>query len=160
MITNPTLLYVDDDDNDILLLQTAFERAGIKHSLQVATDGQMAIDYLEGKASFADRDRYPMPSLILLDLKLPRKTGLQVLHWIRRQRRLAAIVVIILTSSPDAGDVRRAYELGANSFVVKPSDIQQLSEFARRLKDWWLGSNQFAPVHDVAEGDAVPRINS
>lgn len=82
-------------------------------------------------------------------MKIPKKDGLEVLEWIRGQAALATVVVIVLTSSPNAGDARRAYQLGANSFVIKPADIQQLSELARRLKEWWLDYNQFVPACDA-----------
>jgi CheY-like chemotaxis protein len=139
------LLYVDDDDNDLVLLQSAFKRAGIANPLHVATDGEMAIDYLAGAGPFADRRQHPLPGLVLLDLKLPKKNGLEVLEWIRSQAACKTLVVIVFTSSPNASDIGRAYELGANSFVIKPPEIQQLTELARRLKTWWLECNQFAP---------------
>jgi DNA-binding response OmpR family regulator len=81
--------------------------------------------------------------MVLLDLKLPKKNGLEVLEWIRGQAGLRTVAVIVLTSSPDARDARRAYELGANSYVIKPADLQKYAEFARRFKEWWLECNQF-----------------
>lgn len=145
-MTNPCVLYIEDDDNDIVLLRSAFKRANIANPLQIVTDGQMAIDYLTGTGPFADRSEYPLPGLVLLDLKVPKKSGLEVLGWIRGQPSLKSVVVIILTSSPNIEDATQASELGANSFVVKPSNVKQLADFARRLKEWWLESHRFAPM--------------
>jgi CheY-like chemotaxis protein len=143
------LLYVDDDENDVLLTRTAFARAGITNDLYEATDGQMAIDYLAGVGQFNDRAKYPLPGLLLLDLKVPRKPGLEVLDWVRRHPMLKAMIVIVLSSSPDTRDVRRAYELGANSFITKPSNLTELTEMARTLKAWWLDHNQFVPMNPI-----------
>src|SRR5208282_215609 len=123
--------------------------AGIKNPVRVATDGQMAIDYLAGAGPYRDRQRFPMPALMLLDLKLPRRSGREVLEWLRSQPHLGAIVVIICTSSRYAGDIGLAYELGANSFLIKPDDASQYVEFARMLKDYWLRYNQFAVISDA-----------
>ncbi len=142
-MSNTCILYVEDEDNDVFLLRNGFKRAGITNPLQVATDGQMAIEYLAGTGPFADRGKYPLPGLVLLDLKLPKKDGLEVLQWIRGQHALATVAVIVFTSSPNDDDARRALQFGANSFVIKPARLEQLCEFARRLKAWWLDWNQF-----------------
>jgi CheY-like chemotaxis protein len=140
------ILQVEDDANEVLLLQHAFERAGITNPIRVATDGQKAIDYLSGTGPFGDRGRYPLPGLILLDLKLPRRSGREVLQWIRARPSFSVIVVIVFASSRYAGDVGLAYELGANSFIIKPADAFHYVELARLLKDYWLRLNQFAPA--------------
>jgi CheY-like chemotaxis protein len=142
---SPCILQIEDDEGDVLLLQHAFRAAEIHEVVQVAADGQEAIDYLSGTGHFSDRTKYPLPNLVLLDLKLPDKSGLQVLEWMRAQPALRTTVVVALTSSSLRADVQRAYELGANSYVVKPSGIQKLTELARSLRSWWLGYNQFAP---------------
>jgi CheY-like chemotaxis protein len=146
---NACILQIEDDDNDAFFMKHAFKRAGIANIVQVVTDGQMAMDYLAGAGAFGDRTAYPQPDLVLLDLKLPKMSGLEVLEWIRGQPGLRTLVVIVLTSSPDARDARRAYELGANSYVIKPADLQKYAEFARRLKEWWLDCNQFVAVDDA-----------
>ena len=138
------ILQVEDEENDVLLLQYAFDRAGIKHDLQVVTRGQEAMDYLSGAGRFADRRTYPLPDLVLLDLKLPDKHGLEVLGWMRAQPALKTTVVIALTSSNHEADVRRAYELGINSYVVKAADSRKRHEFVQHLEGWWLGCNEFA----------------
>jgi len=143
-MSHTCILQVEDEANDVFLLQRAFRQAGVANPVQVATDGQMAIDYLSGAGPFANRHQYPLPGLVLLDLKLPRKSGREVLQWIRAQPGLRRTVVIVFTSGPYIGDVGLAYDLGANSFIVKPVDFMQYVSIARLLKDWWLGHNLFA----------------
>jgi CheY-like chemotaxis protein len=143
------ILHVEDEANEVFLLQRAFTEAGINNPVEVATDGQMAIDYLSGLGQFADRAKYPLPNLILLDLKLPRRSGREVLQWVRSRPGLNKLVVIVFTSVNYIGDVSLAYELGANSFVIKPRDYSQYLDMARLLKGWWLRLNQFPPALDV-----------
>jgi CheY-like chemotaxis protein len=143
------ILQVEDEAHDVFLLQRAFRASDIDNPVQVATDGQMAIDYLAGVGQFSDRSRFPLPSLILLDLKLPRKSGREVLQWIRAQPGFRRIIIIAFTSAAYIGDIGLAYDLGANSFVVKPKDFTRYLEIARQLKAWWLDQNQFAPVTDA-----------
>ena len=145
-MSHTCILQVEDEANDVFLLQRAFRQADIANPVKVATDGQMAIDYLSGSGRFADRHDYPLPGLVLLDLKLPRKSGREVLQWIRSQPGLRRIVVIVFTSGQYVGDVGLAYDLGANSFIVKPADFSQYLSIARLLKDWWLNHNLFGPV--------------
>ncbi len=140
------ILQVEDDEHDVYFLKYAFNKAGIDNPVQVAQDGERAIEYLSGIGPYADRTANHVPSLVLLDLKLPRKSGLEVLKWIRERPSLRTIVVVVLTSSSDPRDVHRSYELGANSFVVKPVNLDELVEFAGILKAWWLRYNEFAPV--------------
>jgi CheY-like chemotaxis protein len=136
------ILYAEDDENDQLFLQDAFEQAGISNPLRMVADGQEAIDYLTGTGPYADRQAYPLPGMIWLDLKMPRKSGLQVLEWIRSQAAFKTLIVIVFTSSHQPKDIERAYELGANSFVVKPVGTRQRIEMAQRFKGWWLDYNQ------------------
>jgi CheY-like chemotaxis protein len=141
----PCILQVEENLNDVLLLHRAFWEAGIANPIQISTDGQMAIDYLSGAGRYADRIKYPLPGLVLLDLKLAKKSGLEVLDWIRSQPSLTRVVVIVFTSSQYAGDVALAYELGANSFLARPTDAAARLEMAQFLKSW-LRYNQFAPL--------------
>lgn len=157
-MNNTCILQVEDEANEVFLLQRAFSSAGITNPVQVATDGQMAIDYLNGRGHFADRGKYPLPGLILLDLKLPRRSGREVLEWVRSQPGLNRIVIIVFTSAQYTGDVSLAYELGANSFIIKPGDFTQYVELARLLKGWWLQHNQFPPVADL--GWLAPAMQS
>src|SRR5579864_5000614 len=121
MITKPILL-VEDDENDVFFFQRAMSKAGMTNPVQVAGDGQEAIDYLRGAGKFADRSKFPLPELILLDLKLPFVMGLDVLRWIREQSELVPIV-IILSSSREEEDIAAAYKLGANAYLVKPVEV-------------------------------------
>ena len=138
------------------LLQSAFDEAGIQNPVRVASDGQMAIDYLAGTPPYDDREKYPLPGLILLDLKLPRKSGREVLQWVRAQAALRRVVVIVFTDAQYMGDVGLGYDLGANSFLVKPADFSQYVEIARLLKGWWLQLNQFAPVIEAQLPASLP----
>ena len=111
---NPPILYAEDDENDAFLANHAFEKAGILNPLVVVSDGKAAIEYLAGTAQYANRTEYPLPCLVLLDLKMPGVSGLEVLKWIRSQRSVCTLPVLMLTSSNQDGDVHRAYILGAN----------------------------------------------
>ena len=135
-----TILLVEDDEDDLFFLQQAMQKAGVANPIQVASNGQEAIDYFKGTGRFADREEFPLPYLTLLDLKLPHVMGLDVLAWIRQQPEMAAIVVI-LSSSMDEADIATAYRLGANGYLVKPPDVNKLTEIARSIKDFWLTQN-------------------
>jgi CheY-like chemotaxis protein len=142
MIETPVILQVEDREEDVFLLRRALSRAGLDVLVQVASDGQEAIDYLAGTGKYSDRQQYPLPYLVLLDLKLPLLMGLDVLAWIRTQPALRSMVVIVLSSSIHEGDVQRAYQLGANAFLVKPSDTNTLTDMCQALKHFWLTYNQ------------------
>jgi len=154
--TSPILL-VEDDRNDAFFLQYAFENAGITNPLQVAEDGQEAIDYLAGEGKYSDREQFPFPCLVLLDLKLPIKMGLDVLAWIHEQPYLQRLLVIILTASKDGQDIDEAYRLGARSFLVKPLSLEERLHMARAIKSYWLELNQFPTISATsAEPSAEP----
>jgi len=139
-----TILQIEDDPNDVFLLKHAMTKAGITHQIQVAIDGQQAIDYLKGAGRFADRETFPLPCLVLLDLKLPHVMGLEVLRWIRQQPG-AARVVVLLSASGQETDINAAYCLGANGYLVKPSDTSKLQDMTRAIKDYWLTQNSPPP---------------
>jgi two-component system response regulator len=141
------ILQVEDDEGDVLLLRHAFETVGITNPVRLARDGQMAIDYLGGVGEFANRDLYPEPCLVLLDLKLPRLDGFQVLEWIAQQPKWKHLAVVVFSSSALTRDIERAYALGANSYIEKPSDFDRLRDVTQLLKGWWLGYNHFAPLY-------------
>jgi CheY-like chemotaxis protein len=115
-----SILLVEDNDDDVFIFKRAYKQAQLPHALHVATDGQEALDYLEGRGNYADREKFPLPFLVLLDLKLPLKHGLEVLQTIRKQTALDGVCVVVLTSSAEARDILRAHELGAHAFLVKP----------------------------------------
>jgi CheY-like chemotaxis protein len=149
------ILQVEDDEPYVLLLELMFQRAAIANPVHVARDGQMAIDYLAGTGAYADREKHPLPSLVLLDLKLPKVSGLEVLKWLRQQPDLKRLVVIVLSSSSQPEDVEQAYELGANSYIEKPLQMERTLEMVQLLKGWWLGCNHFAPL----DGARQPAAN-
>ena len=139
---NPPILYAEDDGNDALLANYAFEKAQILNPLVVVPDGKAAIEYLAGTGQYANRTEYPLPCLILLDLKLPRVSGLEVLKWIRSQPSVCTLPVLILTSSNQDGDVHRAYILGANGYLMKPSKTDEMLVMAKGIRDFWLILNR------------------
>ncbi len=132
-MTKQPIMQVEDDPHDVLFLRRAFQSAGITNELVVAQDGQEAVDYLSGVGEFGNRDRHPLPCLIILDLKMPRLTGLEVLEWLRKQPDLACLPVIMFSSSAQENDVERACHLGANSVVVKPQGIREREDCARAV---------------------------
>ena len=115
--TSGTILLVEDDPNDVFLLERAFRSAAIENTLRIAEDGQKAIDYLAGVEPFANRAEFPIPNLVLLDLKLPYKSGFEVLEWIRTQPAIAATPVVVLSSSSEEKDIQKSLRLGARSFL-------------------------------------------
>ncbi|ACB73330.1 response regulator [Opitutus terrae] len=147
MLPLDPILLVEDEPDAVTLLQHAFARAGISHPVHTVHDGDQAIAYLDGRSAFADRSAYPLPSVVLLDLKLPRCSGLEVLAWIRGDPRFATLPVVVLTSSKERSDLRRAYAAGANSYLVKPSSLTQLVELASAFRAFWLEHNEAPPRH-------------
>jgi CheY-like chemotaxis protein len=145
---NGTILLIEDDPNDVLLVQRAFRRATVGNPIQVVGDGEAAVDYMAGHGHYQDRQSHPLPAIMLLDLKLPRRSGFEVLEWLRRQPRLRRIPVVVLTSSALASDIRQAYELGANSYLVKPLEFEALQDMLRAVGAYWLGLNQRADLTD------------
>ena len=131
------ILVAEDSEDDVDLLKIAFRRLAIRNPLQIVTDGQQAVDYMSGIGKFSDRRQYPIPAIIFLDLKMPRKTGLEVLEWLGTHPQYRLIPSLVFTSSSQESDIRRAYELGANSFMVKPGALDQLVESIRACLDFW-----------------------
>lgn len=140
---NPdTILLVEDNEDDAFFMKQALKDAAIMNPLRHVEDGRQAIDYLAGNGKYADREQYPLPMVVFLDLKLPIRSGHQVLEWIRAQPEFKKLVVIVLTSSNEPVDLNRSYQLGANSYVVKPPTPEQLLELAEAFKLWWLQQNK------------------
>jgi CheY-like chemotaxis protein len=136
-----TILHVDDDSNDIVLFQHACQKAGVQFCLQNVVDGDQAISYLRGAEQYADRQRYPLPTLVLLDLKMPGLNGFDVLAWMRSHDDLRAMPVVVLSSSNHDPDVKRAYDLGANSYLIKPVGFDSLVGIVKSLNQYWLSLN-------------------
>ncbi|MBC8094584.1 MAG: response regulator [Akkermansiaceae bacterium] len=139
-----TILQVEDDPNDVFLFEHAMRKVGVVNPIQVATDGQQAIDYLNGVGRFSDRKLFPLPCLVLLDLKLPYVMGLDVLKWIRGQTGTSRVVVLLSASGQET-DIAAAYRLGANGFLIKPSEASKLQDIARSIRDYWLIQNTPPP---------------
>jgi CheY-like chemotaxis protein len=133
-----TILVIEDDANDLFFLKRAFSTLHRQCEMQAVGDGAEAIDYLRGVDDYADRERFPMPTLILMDLKMPRVDGFEFLAWLRREPGLKMIPVVVFSSSNLPQDVRRAYDLGANSFVVKAGDHNALPQTLNTLASYWL----------------------
>jgi CheY-like chemotaxis protein len=139
---NSTILLVEDDPGDVFRIQRAFRKANLVSSLAVVTDGEKAIQYLSGQDPYQDRDRSPLPVLVLLDLKLPRYSGFEVLSWLRTESNLKQLPVVVLTSSDYQLDIDRAYELGANSYLAKPPAPDALLEMVQTVGLYWSVLNR------------------
>jgi len=146
MATDRAILLVEDNEDDVFLMKRALKEAQVTNPLHIVEDGNEAVDYLAGNGEFADRNLHPLPAVVFLDLKLPLKSGHDVLKWIREQPSLKSLVVVVLTSSDEPTDVHTSYRLGANSFLVKPPTAEQLLDMAKSFKWYWLEYNRFSTV--------------
>ncbi len=149
-----TILLVEDSADDVMFVSRAFAKAGLSTALRVVPDGRQAIDYLGGTNLFSARLDHPLPRLVLLDLKLPHVSGFEVLRWIRARPEFVGLIVVMLTSSDHPSDIRESYALGANSFLSKPSNPQDLTELIRDAANYWLRKNVSATA-PVARGVAA-----
>lgn len=154
----PVVLIAEDDENHAAIFRRAFEQTAFSGALQFVSDGEQAIAYLAGEGRFAARDEFPLPDFLLLDLKMPRKNGFDVLEWIRAQPSLAQLRTVVLTTSDDVREVNRAYQLGAASFLVKPVDFTEFRDTLQALSNYWLALNRNAPVARAAKPAAVETV--
>jgi CheY-like chemotaxis protein len=138
------ILLADDDADQAFLAVRAFRQAGAANAVVTVGDGAQAIDYLAGAGRYADRAAHPLPCLVLLDQKLPGRSGLEVLEWLRAQATLCTLPALLLTSSTYESDVRTAYLLGANGYLVKPATFEEMLRLAMAIKDYWLTMNRGA----------------
>ena len=138
------ILLAEDDPNDVLLLERAFRKAGLGECLRVVCDGEQAVDYLAGRGTYADRERFPLPFMLLLDLKMPGIDGFGVLQWLRAQPALKQLLVVVLTSSNLQADVDRAYGLGANSYLIKPIEFEEMVGLILRFEAYWKEINRLS----------------
>jgi len=134
MREGPVILLVEDNEDDVILIKDALERAGVTNPVHVVGTASAAVNYLSGKGEFSDRKLYPVPKVVFLDLKLPGESGHNVLQWMAKQEKLKGIVRVVLTGSDDPSDLKKAYELGANSYFRKPLTAQQLTDPSRNLR--------------------------
>ena len=135
--SNEAILLVEDNEDDVFALRRAFKKAEVTNPLKVATDGQQAVDYLAASADPEKRAQFPLPFLVLLDLKLPHRDGFEVLEWIRRQSHLSEVLVVMLTGSDERRDHQRAYALGARSYLVKPATAEDIKRLLDSLSSHW-----------------------
>jgi CheY-like chemotaxis protein len=137
-----TILVAEDDADDVFMLRRALTRSGIKAQLQIVSDGEQAMSYLRGEHHYGDRERFPFPSLTLLDIKMPHMTGLEALQAIRDDPALKRLPVIVFTSSDQPCDINRAFDLHANSYLVKTGDLGFLEQLLCTVEEYWLALNQ------------------
>lgn len=132
-----TVLVAEDEETDYYLLDRALRQANLGIQIHWVRDGVDAIRYLKGEGEYADRDRFPIPDMVMLDLKMPGTTGMEVLEWIRDNPRFRVIPTLVMTSSQQEKDVQQAYHLGANTYFVKPSRFDALTELCRQISSYW-----------------------
>src|SRR5258708_36363778 len=132
-----TILLAEDDQNDVFFLKRALKKNNIGNPVQVVKDGEEAIDYLAGNGQFADRTLFPHPAFIILDLKMPRKSGFEVLEWLKSNPEHQVVPTLVLSSSAQPEDVLRAYDLGANSFMVKQSSFENMERMVKTIHEYW-----------------------
>jgi len=141
------ILIAEDNEDHVLLLRRALQRGAVLNPVFVVNDGEETIAYLKGDGKYADRYEYPLPALLLLDLKMPKKNGFEVLEWIRQQPGLRRLRVVVLTTSDAPEDIDRAYELGANAFMVKPLEKRQFLDLTDAIKGYWLWMSAAPDLH-------------
>ncbi len=151
------VLLVEDDTSDFRLIQRAFGKLDTPIAMLRLSNGDDAVDYLAGVAPYENRAVHPMPALILLDIKLPRRSGFEVLEWIRKQRSgLKRLPVVMLTSSRHSADINRAYDLGANSYLAKPDTPSKLGELASLVQSYWFSCNENPDIADGLVARGIP----
>ena len=155
-----TVLLVDDGPNERILFEMAAKKAGTTFALRYVSDGREAVDYLEGVDGFRDRSRHPVPDLVVLDVNMPRMNGFEFLEWLRRHPVLQSLPVVMWTSSAQESDIRRAYSLLANSYLVKPLSLTALVEMGRLVEDYWLKLNHRPRIDAVAVAPASKAAGS
>ena len=139
------VLLVEDNADDAFIMQRAWKKADVLNPLRIVTDGQMAVDYLSGDGEFKDREKHPIPGMILMDIKLPYLSGLEVVKWMRGYEPCRTIPVVFLTSSNADMDIHQAYSLGGSAYLIKPPTPEKLLQMIQDLKGFWIKHNQFPP---------------
>jgi CheY-like chemotaxis protein len=140
------ILVVEDNEEEAILLKKAFEQVDIEITAHFVTNGEEAIDYLSGADKFQNRFTYPDPDLVIMDLKMPRKGGFELLEWFRNVREGALIPLIVLTASDREADVQRAYTLGANSYFLKPMNFDEFRGMVKTVCDYWIRARRPKPL--------------
>lgn len=137
-----TILLVEDEPTDAALITRAFEKARVKNPVIHLANGDEALRYLAGKGEYVDRVKHPLPAVILLDLKLPGATGMQILQWMRVQGEIRRIPVVVLTSDENPKTIDAAYDLGANSYLVKPGNPAEVAQMVHNIQQYWVKLNE------------------
>jgi CheY-like chemotaxis protein len=131
-----SVLWIEDDPNDVLLIRRALKKAGLE-PVHICSNGEDAVDYLEGVAPYEDRTRFPFPTVIVTDLKMPKCDGIDFLKWVRAHKQLCMLPVVVFSASAEARDIQQAYRLGANAFFQKPIGLDRIVEVVGRILDYW-----------------------
>jgi CheY-like chemotaxis protein len=152
----PIILIAEDVENDVQLLQRSFKQAGISAAVHVVSDGEECIAYLAGTGKFSQREEYPLPDLLLLDLKMPKASGFDVLKWIRARESLSSLRVVVLTSSERIRDINLAYDLGANSFLTKPLNFIDFTNTIHVVLKYWLEHSKKPEIERPAPQKKTP----
>src|SRR5687767_2986971 len=158
MKQHDVILVAEDDENHILLLKRAFKQSCCLNPVFYVEDGEQVIAYLEGKGNFSNRTEFPLPSLLLLDLKMPNKNGFEVLAWIRAHRTLSILPVVVLSGSGETSDIKHAYQLGANTFLTKPVDVRDFVQMCATIKGYWVWLSQVPELVRPDEIAAGPEL--
>ena len=146
------ILLAEDREDDVILVRRAFQKAKVLNPMHVVRNGAETIAYLKGEGKYSNRAEYPLPELLLLDLKMPGTDGFDVLKWMRQQPGLQAMRVVVLTSSDQIRDVNAAYQLGANSFLVKPIDFERFVEMSQAINGYWLWMSKAPETSRASRG--------
>jgi CheY-like chemotaxis protein len=136
------ILAAEDDPNDLELLRHVVGETGVEVNFQSADDGEQLVNYLRGEGEFANRDAHPVPDIVVLDLKMPRMNGFEVLQWLRQEPGLARIPAVVLSGSGLESDIEEAYRLGANTYFTKPGQLAELRKIIGSLIDYWRRSQR------------------
>lgn len=152
-MAEPIILVAEDSADDRHLMQVALRRAGFSSGINFVHDGHEAVEYMEGEGQYADRGRHPYPDIIISDVKMPRRTGLELLQWIRHHPRCSILPLILLSGAAISSDIASAYQLGANTYFRKPGTLGELVELFRKVRDYWLSSE--LPTRAMPDAAAV-----
>lgn len=150
------ILVAEDEPNDRFFIQRAFQDCGTRHRVMFVSDGQQAVDYLDGGAPFDDRQTFPAPAMLIVDVKMPRRNGFEVIQWVRAHRDWHCLPVLVFSSSSLAQDVQRAYQLNANTYLTKPPSYTLLMKAVGEICDYWFLRSQLPHCGPEVPGDLPP----
>lgn len=163
MVDSPqpgTILLIEDEEADVALLIRAFKQSGVANPIRHLRDGEQALAYLEGIGEFGNREKNPLPILVLLDLRLPRMSGLELLQWMRPRKHLRRIPVVVLTVEKDPSYMEAAYDLGANSYLIKSPKEQDVLRLVELIQQYWIALNERAPIVLESHGSSFGSLHT